>query len=57
MPEAAKQEQKYIITDRQARSLIKLMDMFYSDPKNVTAFEKWKSEREKGETNGTDSKY
>lgn len=39
-----------IITDRQARALIELMDLFYSDPKNREAFEKWKADRERKTT-------
>lgn len=36
-----------IITTRQARALVELMDVFYSDPRNVAAYEAWKKEREK----------
>jgi hypothetical protein len=30
----------------QTKSLIELLDKFYSDPKNRAAYEKWKAERE-----------
>ena len=33
-----------IISTWQARSLLALMDAFYSNPENVKAFEKWKKE-------------
>ena len=35
-----------IISTWQARSLLALMDAFYSNPENAKAFEKWKKERE-----------
>ena len=35
-----------IISTWQARSLLALMDAFYSNPENAKSFEKWKKERE-----------
>lgn len=40
-------EGKPIMDSWQARSLLVLMDRFYSDPKNQAAYEKWKAERER----------
>ena len=37
-----------IITDRQARALLDLMEGFYQDPKNRAAYEAWKDARGKG---------
>lgn len=47
MPQAITAERPPIIGAWQARSLIALMDRFYSDPKNKAAYEKWKAERER----------
>lgn len=47
MPEATTTERRPIMGVWQTRSLIALMDRFYSDPKNQAAYEKWKAERER----------
>ena len=44
MPTA--ENERKIITDRQARSLLDLMRVFYENPKNRAAYEAWKKARE-----------
>lgn len=44
-----KAESPPVINDWQARDLIALLQLFYADPKNVAAYEKWKAEREEKE--------
>lgn len=41
-----KDAQRPIINVWQARGILDLMNKFYSNPANVAAYEKWKSEKE-----------
>lgn len=42
----AAENKRVLITDRQARALMGLMDDFYRVPKNRAAYEQWKAARE-----------
>ena len=39
------ENERKIITDRQARALLDLMRVFYENPKNRAAYEQWKAAR------------
>ena len=39
-------QKKPIMGVWQTRGFIELLDMFYADPKNRAAYEKWKAERD-----------